>query len=343
VDAEQRARLLAAQLGALVRAQAGEAEREPAPFPGGAALLEGGTGWLLLDTDPVKGFGPALVWADRRQLSEVNLVVDGDAGVVARRARLFASPPHVWEVDGTGLRPAVAAPVATFAEPPSAPALAELLVDADLEVVVESGIVRGEVLGLEVARIVHGTTTAGTPIDVPVLEVGVGEADREMTGMVHGNLPSADQLARVIEIVAAQRRPGAEHHPLNQLAPERWLRALLVVDPDRLDLVRLRAAPPAVPRPNLRDRAVAIARGADAQDQPVVVACSVGVDLDLVPAAADARQALDPAARLLLVVPARDAHPVTQALAARLARPAEVVALDDDWRQWGSTAAAPVA
>ena len=44
---------------------------------------------------------------------------------------------------------------------PSAPALAELLVDADLEVVVEDGIVRGEVLGLEVARIVHGTTTIG--------------------------------------------------------------------------------------------------------------------------------------------------------------------------------------
>lgn len=343
MDADQRARLLAAQLASLVRAHAGDAEREPATFPGGAALVEGSTGWLLLDADPIKAFGPAMVWADRRGLTDVSLVVDGEAGIVARRARLFTPSPRVWTVAGTALEPARPAPVATFAEPTSAPALAELLVDADLEVVVEGGIVRGEVLGLEVARIVHGTTTAGEPIDAPVLEVGVGEADREMTGMVHGNLPSAAQLARVIEIVQAQRRPGAEHHPLNQLAPERWLRALLVADPARIGLRQLRAAPPAVPRPNLRDRAVAMAQGVDVDDRPVVVACSVGVDLDLVPAAADAREALDPEARLLLVVPERDAHPVTRALAERLVRPAEVVALEGDWRQWGPAAAPPVA
>ncbi|MGK2947668.1 MAG: hypothetical protein ACSLFP_03780 [Acidimicrobiales bacterium] len=343
MDADQRERLLAAQLAGLVRARAGDAEREPAPFPGGAALVEGTTGWLLLDADPIRSFGPALVWADRRGLTDVSLVVDGEAGIVARRAQLFSPPPLVWVAAGTTLEPAEPAPLATVAEPTSAPALAELLVDADLEVVVESGIVRGEVLGLEVARIVHGTTTAGEPIDAPVLEVGVGEADREMTGMVHGNLPSAAQLARVIEIVQAQRRPGAEHHPLNQMAPERWLRALLVADPSRIGLRHLRAAPPAVARPNLRDRAVAIAQGVDADDQPVVVACSVGVDLDLVPAAAYPREALDPDARLLLVVPERDAHPVTHALAARLARPAEVVAIEGDWRQWGPATAAPVA
>ncbi len=343
MDADQRARLLAAKLGALVRAQAGEGERTVAAFPGGTALLEGDTGWMLLDADPVKAFGPALVWADRHDLRQVHLVVDGDAGVVARRAQLFRSPPTVWVVDGAELAPAVAAPVATFAEPTSAPELAGLLVDADLEVVVEGGIVRGEVLGLEVARIVHGQTTSGTPIDASVLEVGVGEADRELTGMLHGNLPSATQLTRVIEIVRQQRRAGAEHHPLNTMAAERWLRALLVADPSRLGLERLQAAPPALPRPNLRDRAVAMARGAGADGAPVVVACSIGVDLDLVPAAADARAALDPEARLLLVVPERDAHPVTRALAERLALPAEVVTVGDDWREWGVGSDAPVA
>ena len=64
----------------------------------------------------------------------------------------------------------------------------------------------------------------------------------------------------------------------------------------------------------------------------VVVACSVGVHLDLVPAAADARQALAPDARLLLVVPERDAHPVTRALAERLVAPAELVPVAGDWR-----------
>jgi hypothetical protein len=289
--------------------------------------------WLLLDRDPVTALGPALVWARRREATEVTLIVDDpSAAVVARRAALFASPPVVLGVEGTTTVPVEPAPTPVHADAPPAAALAELLVDADLEVVVEDGIVRGEVLGLEVARIVHGTTTSGTPIDEPVLEVGVGEADREMTALVHAGLPSADQLARVRDIVVQHRRPDAQRHQLNLLAPERWLRAVLVRDPGRIGLTSLRPAPPAVPRPNLRDRAVAMARGTDEAGGEVIVACSVGVQLDLVPAAADARAALAPDARLLLVLPERDAHPVTQELATRLLLPAELVPLEVDWR-----------
>jgi hypothetical protein len=324
--------LLSAKLGALVRAQWGDVDAEPADFPGGAALIAGTTGWLLLDTSPLAALGPALVWADRRELAEVNLLVEADAGLVARRAQLFTRPPAIWAVDGRTLAAASPASPREPVTPEPAPDLAELLVDADIEVVVEDGIVRGEVLGLEVARIVHGTTTSGTPIDEPVLEVGVGHADREMTAVVHGTLPSAAQLARVVDIVRAQRRVDAPRHPLNQLAPERWLRARLIADPSRIGLASLRAAPPAVPRPNLRDPAIAIAVGADADGREVVVACSVGVHLDLVPAAADARLALAPDADLRLVVPARDAHPVTAALAERLVRPAHLVPLEGDWR-----------
>jgi hypothetical protein len=138
----------------------------------------------------------------------------------------------------------------------------------------------------------------------------------------------------VIEIVRAHRRPDAEPHPLNQLVPERWLRARLVADPGRIGLQELHPVPAAVPRANLRDKGVAVARGTDPDGRAVVVACSVGIDLDLVPAAADARLAVDPGARLLVVVPERDAHPVTAALAARLADPATVVALEGAWRRW---------
>ena len=323
-----RSALLAAKLRALV----GAPGAEPAAFPGGAALVEGSSAWLLLDVTPLTALGPALVWADRRNATEVTLVMDTDADLVARRAALFSSPPTVLAVHGTSLVPAEPAPTPVHADAPSAPALAELLVDADLEVVVEDGIVRGEVRGLEVARIVHGTTTSGTPIDEPVLEVGVGEADREMTALVHAGLPPIDQLIRVRDIVLEHRHPGAERHPLNQLAPERWLRSSLVRDPARIGLRDLRPAPPSVPRPNLRDPAVAIAQGHDEAGADVVVACSVGVLLDLVPAAADARAALAPDARLVLAVPERDAHPVTQALAARLRDPADIVPVDLDWR-----------
>jgi hypothetical protein len=326
-----RGALLAAKLRAVVDAPEGAQRAE---FPGGAALVDGERAWLLLETDPVTAFGPALVWAERAGARHVTLVVDDAqvAGIVARRARHFRDPPTVLLVTGTTAGPAEPALLEDRWDAPSAPDLAEMLVDADLEVVVEDGIVRGEVLGLEVARIVHGTTSTGTPIDAPVLEVGVGEADREMTAMVHGGLPPMDQLRRVRDIVRQHRRADALRHPLNQLAPERWLRARLLREPGLVGCAELRAAPPAVPRPNLRDPAVAFALGVDEAGGTVVVACSVGVHLDLVPAAADARGALAPAARVLLALPSRDAHPVTQALAARLAPPAELVPIDVDWR-----------
>jgi hypothetical protein len=324
------AALVAGKLRALVRDRAPSAD--PADFPGGAALVDGSSAWLLLDADPLASLGPSLVWADRRGVTALHLIVDGDAGVVARRASLFRDPPEVLEVDGTSLRPAIPGPIGDQPTPAQAPALAELLVDADLEVVVEDGIVRGEVMGLEVARIVHGSTTSGVPLEAPMLEVGVGQADRELTALVHGAMPPTEQLARVAEIVRQHRSPGVERHPLNQLAQERWLRARLVEHPSRIGLRSLRPAPPATPRPNLRDPAVAMAVGTDDSGAEVVVACSVGVLLDFVPAAADARAALAPDASLLLVVPERDAHPVTQALTERLLGAAELRTISGDWR-----------
>ena len=56
--------------------------------------------------------------------------------------------------------------------------------------------------------------------------------------------------------------------------------------------------------------------------------CSSGIDLDVVPWAADARAFLaSPEAELVIAVPERDASPVTVALAQALRNPARVVAL----------------
>jgi hypothetical protein len=72
--------------------------------------------------------------------------------------------------------------------------------------------------------------------------------------------------------------------------------------------------------------------GIDLDGRPLVVVCSTGVYLDLVPSAADDRLTHAPDARLLLVVPARDAVPVTTELATRLLDPAEVRSVSGDWR-----------
>jgi hypothetical protein len=316
----------------------------------------GRSAWVLADAAPDRALGPALVWAERHQVDDLHVIADvgargggpaasgglggadsdpnaGAIGTLARQAGLFAPPqPRVWRVDGTALVVAEAAPVPAPLEPPAPPELVDLLIDAGLEIVVEGGMVRGEINGLEVARIVEGQTTAGVPIEAPQLEVGVGKADRELTATVHGALPPVDQLGRVVEIVREHRRPGAPRHPLNQLVPDRWLRAVLCRAPALVGLASLRPAEGTRPRPNLSERDVAIAAGSDSEGVPVVVACSVGIALDLVPTAADAREAIDRAARLLLAVPARDDHPTIRRLAARLRSPAEVVIIPGDWR-----------
>ena len=98
---------------------------------------------------------------------------------------------------------------------------------------------------------------------------------------------------------------------MNQLVRERWLRSVLVADPALVGATELHPVGSAVPRANLTEAGVASAVGVDAAGVPVVVTCSVGVDLDAVPSAADDRLAHAPDARLLLVVPAADAAAIT--------------------------------
>jgi hypothetical protein len=336
---ERRAALNAAKLAALVAARWGPGERRSHRFGSGAALTGAGpdgapVAWVMPDESAERSLGPALLWAERQGAAAVNLVTpDAAAGTLARQAALFRAPaPAVFRIEGTALAPAEPEPVPRRASAPAPHELVDLLIDAGLEVVAEGGVVRGEVNGLEVARIVAGQTSAGVPIDAPLLEVGVGKADRELTAMLHGDVDPVDQLDRVVEIVRSHRRAGAPPHPLNQLVPDRWLRASLCRDPGRIGLSELRPAEGARARANLRDRDIAVATGTAVDGTKVVVACSVGGALDLVPQAADARAALDRASRLLLAVPERDDLPGNRRLAARLRVPAKVVPVAGGWR-----------
>lgn len=269
-----------------------------------------------------------MAWAGARGIETLHVLADAETGVVARRAWLFARPPTVWRVDGRAL-------VAAEPDPPLPrvdvdPYVLELgaqLADAGAQVVIEHGDVIGEVLGLEIARVVVGA-------EGPRIEVGVGRHDREAFAMLHGDLPTTDALAKVIATVKQHRYPGAEPHPLNRMAAERWLRQRVIEEPALAGLPRasLAHAAPAVRRVNLKEPAPAVATGVDADLGSVVVVCSVGVDPDLVPAAADARLFHDPDAALVLVVPERDALPVTRDLAAALAVPARIETVPADWR-----------
>ncbi|HEX2039626.1 MAG TPA: hypothetical protein VHF47_07835 [Acidimicrobiales bacterium] len=294
---------------------------ERGAYPGGASLLAGGDGWVLVEDAPERALGGALAWGRKHGVRALHVVVDSPeaAGVLARRAAAFTVPPSVWVATGTFLEPAVAAPPAEQA-PLSADdaALAPSIVEAGAEPVVEHGVLRGEVLGLEVCRVVGGR-----------LEVGMGKHDREAQLLVHGGRPSVEVLADAVRAVREVRTADGPPHEMRRLAAERWLRAVVCRRPELVGCSRLEPVPPPVPRGDLRLPAPAPAVG-----EGVVAVCSVGVDTDLVPTAADARLVHGPDSRLLLVVPEQDDHPLTRALAASLAQPAEVVTVPDDWRHF---------
>ncbi|MGH9137920.1 MAG: hypothetical protein ACRD0G_12880 [Acidimicrobiales bacterium] len=325
LNPERRSQLLAAKLRALA-AHLDLADGEPGTFPGGATLLAGGRGAFLGEDRPQRSLGPALAWARKHGVTDLHVLVPDAAGLLARRANEFELPPAIWRVDGRELHRVTPEPLPAAAVPPhDALALAPQLDAAGADVVVEHGVVRGEVLGLEIARVVAGDNGAR-------IEAGVGRHDREAFAIIHGDLPTEAALAEVVGAARAHRRRDAtasprRGHPLWRLAAERWLREVVIAHPELVGADRLLRHEGPQPTPNVKEPWPAVA----ITDELCVV-CSVGTDLDLVPYAADARLATDPDARLVLVVPERDAHPATRALAASLKQPAEVVTVPADWR-----------
>ncbi len=329
VDDDRRRALLAAKLGALVRDNFDVTLDHTRGLAGGASGRADGRAFFLSDDERGQGLGQALAAAVGAGTRTLDVLAERSTGRLARRAALFDPPPTVWRVDGRSL--SRAAPVQPPAPRPVAPGLAEVasvMEEAGADVLVEHGTVVGEVMGLEVARVVDDGGGGR-------VEVGVGRHDREAFQIIHGDRPTGAALAEVVRRVAEHRRPGADPHPLNRLGAERWLRALVVRQPSVVGAAHLAPVPPPEPRTNLKDPAPCLAAGEDADGAPLLVAFSTGIDLSLVPVAADAR-ALDPRSpRLILAVPARDAHPVTGALIEWLADPADLLALPGDWRALG--------
>ena len=299
--------------------------------------------WVLIDDGVVARFGAALAWASRSGGASLDVIVDGSgaggssaagasgvaagaSGVVARRAQCFSPAPGVWVVSGRTLSPAVAAPVVPGGEEGPPAELVELLESHGLEAVWEHGVLRGEVLGLEVAR------TVGSR-----LEVGVGRHDRVARREMRPSEPVGLALEEAAEAVRARRRPGAGVHPANTLARARWLRSVVVSSGSGYGLESLRVVEPPLPWFDLPEAGAAPAVGVVADSgRPVVVVFSAGVDLDLVPTAADCRLLYGSGpggseSELWLMMPEGDDVPVTHELAGRLSPPAVVRTVGRGW------------
>lgn len=328
-DDTRRSRLNGIKLLALVTDAVGHPPEAPVEFAPGAALRDGDDGWVYLDERPAGRLGAAIAWAVRSEVQRLHVVAEDGTGVLARRAAEFELPITVWSAEGRSMQQATPAELPSPAPASEAhEAFRSLIVEGGAEPVVEHGVLTGEVRGLEVCRVVDDPGSGATR-----LEVGVGEHDREAFQLMHGDVPAVASLARVVEVVAQHRSPDAPPHPLKSLGAERLIRWRLEQQPDLVGAGVLAPAPPPMPRPNLKDPVPCVATGIGADGERVVVVCSSGVDLDLIPYAADARLALgEPDAgeggRLVVALPSRDRIGLVGEIADRLRHSVTFVSVD---------------
>lgn len=325
LDADRRALLERGRAEAILRdhfdVTPDPLELSTAPF--GVISRRGDRAWIVSMSDDLAALGGVLVWIDRHQPAEVDLIVDHHAGVHARRAAILAPECRVWKVDVDAVSRAEPQPIADPApRPADAGALEAGLLDLGLEVVCEDGILRGELAGLEVARILHGP-------DGPVLEAGVGRFDREAGTLLHAGRAPLDAVADTVAQVRPHRVPGAVSHAVNRLARERWLRQVVLADPPAFDIDFPALVEPVPPRANLVEVTPAAVLGTDG-DRTVLLVCSVGVDLGLVPAIADLIAVHEPDV-VRIVVPERDRLPHLERLAGRVPLPTEIRTITPPW------------
>ncbi len=323
VSSEQRAGLWRAKLRALARDEFGRVDGTDHEVPWGAALDTDGAWTALIEVSPERSFGQALALAARHGATSLDLLIDDDDSTVARRAALFDPPPSVWKVTGANLEPAEARQVTIPVAAELEPEIAALLALDDVDVITEHGAIIGECRGLEVARV----TGAGAE---QRLDVGVGAYDQGAFAVINADMAPNESVAEVLAQVLTHRRRGALAHPINRLARERWVRSELLGDPGLVGLVDLAVIEPMIPRHGIRDIAIAAALGHDADGRTVLVACTVGIDLDAVPAAADLAARHD-ADRIMIVLPDRDRHALVQAVAAQSRRPVEFMTAPEPW------------
>ncbi len=342
----QRQRLLASALTALVAEHAGEhfVGIAVVPMAFGAAVTDGShDAWVLLDVrdrEPASLLGAVMAWAIRAEVRTLRIITDTACEILVRRAAHWDIDVTVWLREGRSLSLLRPSPLAPGVAPdPLHLGFVEQIRAAGATVNIEHGVVAGEVRGLEVCRVVQD------PNGQAQLEVGVGANDRLAFSMLYEGEPVEDSLRRVVAEVTSHRTVGAARHPLNQLAKERFLRWHLEQFPDLVGARELAAVPGPVPRVGLSAASPCSAIGVSTGGQAMLVICSFGIDLDLIPYAIDARFSLagidawnqmirgaDPA-RLVIAVPSRDLIALQRDLAKSVAafdqwEPLELVGLD---------------
>lgn len=297
---------------------------------------------LQEDVTPAS-FAAALVHASRQLADRLVLYADQGAPLAARLEQWFrpavgsSSAPsvEVRAVEGAGSEPAGPDPMpVVLPGPVGAECLVDQLRGADLEVVLERGEWRGELLGLEVARIVRWPLETGGDGELHI-EAGVGRFDRDAAAAMHQGESPDEGLQRAIRIVSEHRYPGAPTHPLSVLARSRWMRSVALAAPELVGATDLAPLETTFAPDSVREERPAGALGHTTTGIPLLVVFGAGAALDLLPVATDTRELHLPGGLLRVVLLPRDHLRVVDELAAWAATsgrgPVDLIEMEPPW------------
>ena len=332
-----------AALAALSRTISGFGLSETSESVGAGTQIDGSSGTdvrraFYFGGEDLASLGAAVRWAAVQDADELHIVSEVGVGSdIARRSGYLDCGFGIstWSMEGgkfTELEPSILELPPELSD--SYHRFTDLIIAAGAKPVDDFGRLVAEVNGLEVARVTEPTEPsngvepvngdAPTPLSESsvVLEIGVGQADRELHQLIHGAIEplSSDaaesaaneallaRLTKVVTDVAEMRTTGGIDHPLTRVARQRWIRSLVTEDPTLVDAADLVAVPPLRPRETVLGIDAAAAVGTSSEGDPIVVVCSAGVDLDLASEAGDYRHRYNDDAKLIVLAPERDLY-----------------------------------
>lgn len=324
IDSDRLGGLARTKLEVLVRRAFPEITANAESFNAGAAICQNEAAFVYLTDSSLSPLAAALAWGDSRGCTDLHVIVDAADAELALQIRGLEPVPSAWQAVGTDLLALdLSARLVIPEVPEQVTAKSSLLTDAGCDPVIEHGVLIGEVLGLEVARVVVEQDGEA------VVRVGVGLYDQDAHALIHARSSIEDRLRQVVAEVRRHRRSDGAPHPLNRAARERWLRRVVVDAPSMIGLDTLESLEPVVARGAIYENEAVAALGTRDVAKVLVVA-SVGIDLGLVPTAAAhlVRESVD---EVVLLLPERDHHAVIRRMAAHLAVAASLCSIPDPW------------
>ena len=143
-DLDRRSRLLSIKLRSLVRehlALASDPDGTNESFALGAGFLTADAMWILIDGEASRSLGPVLAWTSQFE-RHVNLLVENNAGLLARRASFFDVDITVWHVDDRTITRAITEPhLVSVAATDSHLSFVDIIESSGADALVEHGVV----------------------------------------------------------------------------------------------------------------------------------------------------------------------------------------------------------